>query len=237
MSNCGICNKEEKDDMVPCSGVCYQQYHLDCAKVTKTVYTNLMKTPQLRYYCLPCSKVNTIEVVKRIDTLTVTMTSLVAQFTELAALMTKSLTAPASIPASQDSSIIPRTRNQPSNIIEIEGTGLWSTGLKAAAPPPKSFVFIGKLDPKTTKEEMISHIAANGDFNASDIDCFPLVSKLADVSRLRYISFKVGVIPSKANELMNPEIWPKGVIVHEFIQYPRSRISAPPARLPHSKKD
>lgn len=223
---CGICHAawNGREEMIPCSGVCNMSFHLECSGINKTVYNNLMKSPQLRYYCKPCSQINTIAVVQRIDVLAESMKALCAQFTEQAALMTTAMSA---------------------NALVAQTTADLSTSVLKSVPVAQDkFIYVGGLDPVTTKEEVIDYVM--GKLNTSspaDVSCRTLVTIGKDITRLTFISFKVGVPSARLEELMKPEMWPKGVKVHEFVQKPPRQRNSPTVRPPrlqqqqHSKND
>lgn len=240
---CGICHAawNGREEMIPCSGVCNMSFHLECSGINKTVYNNLMKSPQLRYYCKPCSQINTIAVVQRIDVLAESMKALCAQFTELAALMTTAMSANALV--AQTTAPTFRS-NDHLKTVDIIGTDLSTSVLKSVPVAQDKFIYVGGLDPVTTKEEVIDYVM--GKLNTSspaDVSCRTLVPIDKDITRLTFISFKVGVPGARFEELMKPEMWPKGVKVHEFVQKPPRQRNLPTVRPPrlqqqqHSKND
>lgn len=82
--------------------------------------------------------------------------------------------------------------------------------------PKQRFLIVSRLDPGTTKEEVIAHIKTNADINCN-AEKFMAFSK-------EYSTFKIGVNEQNLDLLLKEELWPRGVVVRHF-RYYNKRIS------------
>lgn len=80
------------------------------------------------------------------------------------------------------------------------------------APKGRSWIWLGGLSKATTMDNVLAYL--RGHFSNSDILVFDLKSKFKK-------SFKVGSSDISMQDLLNPELWPDGVLVKPFRQYAR----------------
>lgn len=81
-------------------------------------------------------------------------------------------------------------------------------GIEAA--PRFSFVHVCRLHPTLGEDILVEHLKANG---FSDVTCLKLESRRPE----EYSSFKVGVPTRDFEALKNPEIWPEGSKINNFL--------------------
>ena len=82
-------------------------------------------------------------------------------------------------------------------------------GLRAAAPVVSGIdMFISRLDPTTTEDQLIRHLQTRG-FGQCAVEA--LVTKHGS-----YASFKVKIPVKKFKSFRMPSMWPEGVYVHKF---------------------
>lgn len=82
-------------------------------------------------------------------------------------------------------------------------------------------VWISQLHPSVSVDQINQYIIENTEINRKDLfECVKLVKKDADISKLKFVSFKINVAAEHFDYLLNPNIWPKNVTVREFMQKP-----------------
>lgn len=111
--------------------------------------------------------------------------------------------------------------NRPKNT--IIGTNVNANELSSVEA--RKWVFVSQLHPSTTDQSFGDYVKKrlNDQDNSLKIQAFALVPKDRDRSELNFISFKLNIPESSFDAVLNPDIWPKGVIVREFINDQRRR--------------
>ncbi|XP_070532996.1 uncharacterized protein [Ptychodera flava] len=84
------------------------------------------------------------------------------------------------------------------------------TGLQTAATQRKR-VFVSRLRPETDTEHLVRYIRET--MRIDTIDCDKLKTKYDS-----YASFCIAVRPDNFESLMNPDVWPEGVLIRKFYQ-------------------
>lgn len=124
-----------------------------------------------------------------------------------------------------------RTENSPKTVKynapkPKTGTKTAFSGLSVVAKPKRiekptfaKAVWVSRLNPETTNEEIIDYIEKNTPVN-DKFNVHKLVKKDRDVSTLKFVSFKVEVNEHDFEILMNPDVWPEDVMVREFLKNP-----------------
>lgn len=89
----------------------------------------------------------------------------------------------------------------------------------------RRWVFVSQLHPSTNDDSFTEYVKKrlNDHDNKLKIQAFALVPKERNRSELNFISFKLNIPESSFDAVLNPDIWPKGVIVREFINEQRRR--------------
>lgn len=96
--------------------------------------------------------------------------------------------------------------------------GTASNASSFSAAERRQWIYIGRCNPSTTEKDITDYMADN--LEITDVKCFVL-DKNEDVS-----SFKIGVKESVVKGLLDPNLWPKGTAVKEFL--PRRQPSWQP---------
>ena len=81
---------------------------------------------------------------------------------------------------------------------------------------PLKAIFLSRLHPSTTSEDIISHIKES---TCSDLlfECISLKGR----HQTRVASFKLIVPDELFDILLSSDFWPPGIVIHEFVQRPR----------------
>lgn len=92
-------------------------------------------------------------------------------------------------------------------------------------PKYEKALYVSGLDPMTSSEQLAEFIIANTPVN--DLNRFKvhkMVKKDADVSKLKFVSFKVELNVNDLEILENVELWPEGIQVREFQIIPKNEL-------------
>lgn len=90
------------------------------------------------------------------------------------------------------------------------------------AAPVKKFIYASKFTNTTTPEALRKFLSGKLMVAEGEMDCRLLVAAGREVSSLSFVSFKIEVGLDLFNKLMQPDIWPSGVLVREFISRPKN---------------
>lgn len=90
---------------------------------------------------------------------------------------------------------------------------------------PRKWIFVSQLHPSTSEQSLTTFVnkCLNDTENKQKIQTFALVPKEKNREELNFISFKVNIPESLCDAILTPEIWPKGIIVREFVSDSRRR--------------
>lgn len=114
---------------------------------------------------------------------------------------------------------------------------LTTTGQLARVEPFKS-IYVSRCNCATSADDIVKHMVSNGLIeNATEVSVRKLVAANADISRLSFISFKIGVNDETVfSRLMDANSWPATIAVREFVQQeggsPESGFFHQPAKKP-----
>lgn len=105
------------------------------------------------------------------------------------------------------------------------GTKTTFAGLSVVSKPKRAelqkftkYIWVSRLKPETSEDEMIDYIVKNTSANDNTkFRVHKLVKKDADLSALKFVSFKIDVNENEFNTLCDPDVWPENIMVREFI--------------------
>lgn len=90
-------------------------------------------------------------------------------------------------------------------------------------------IWVSRFHPDTSIDEVLNHIKdAITYIDVSNLKCRKLVKKDADLSKLKFVSFKIDADSGYFDELCNPDIWPAYVRVREFFDNGKRKIELNP---------
>lgn len=94
-----------------------------------------------------------------------------------------------------------------------------------AQPKFETALYVSGLDPSTTNEQLNEYIVANTSVtDATKFKVHKMVKKDADLSQLKYVSFKVLMNDAELIILDDKNMWPEGVRVRKFEQVPKNDL-------------
>lgn len=97
-------------------------------------------------------------------------------------------------------------------------------------------LYVSRLNPSVTNEELIDYIVSNTPVNdKTKFNVHKMVKKDADLSSMKFVSFKVELNAEDLDVLDDGDLWPEGVIVREFKPAPKNELGNyfPPINRQH----
>lgn len=94
------------------------------------------------------------------------------------------------------------------------------------AAQEKKYIYASKFSNATLPAAVSKFLSEKLGVSEDVFDCRLLVSANKDVSLLNFVSFKIGIDPELFQKLLQPDIWPCGVLVREFVHRPKNFIPA-----------
>lgn len=80
-------------------------------------------------------------------------------------------------------------------------------------------IWVSRMDPNMTSDEMADWVTKNTPVNdRSKLNVHKLVKKDQDLSTLKFVSFKIEMNKNEFDILYDPDSWPVGVMMREFVQ-------------------
>jgi hypothetical protein len=104
-------------------------------------------------------------------------------------------------------------------------------------PKFEKALFVSRLDPTTTCEQMVNYIKEHTPVNdETRFHVHKMVKKDADVTTLRFVSFKIELNVADLDVLDDGSLWPDGSIVREFKPAPKNELGNYFPPLNHNSK-
>lgn len=85
----------------------------------------------------------------------------------------------------------------------------------------KKWVHLSSFKSNVTSDQIISYVEQHTEFGKEHMDCYKLVKKDTDVNLLKKVNFKLGISPCFYDEILNSKLWPTGIRVRPFVNFPR----------------
>lgn len=102
--------------------------------------------------------------------------------------------------------------------INVVGSGPPLLDLMVAEP--RKMLYLSNLDPHTSVDRISRLIHTT--FGINPFSCVKLVPTERDLNTLEYVSFKMQVPVKGFEAFLDSSLWPKGIIVREFIPKPKN---------------
>lgn len=78
---------------------------------------------------------------------------------------------------------------------------------------------MSKFHPSVTEKDVVDHLLSKDIItSADDVSCKILVSPNVNLESVSFVSFKITVRSKIFHSVVNSKLWPKGVIVREFVK-------------------
>lgn len=230
---CATCKNVTFDKFVSCSGMCNKVFHGSCIKVGNGTVQLLNSSTNLKWFCDECADI---------------AGKLIRNMEDVMKMMLKISTDIKDInrdPPTLDRRITRSTKKNMVESLQKDGDGITSFSPTTAqsshqlnspviigtcndaadlikSAPERKFVYASKFANSTTIETLRSFLSGKLNVNEDVIDCRMLVSANQDITKYNFISFKIGVDSDMFQRLLQPDLWPSGVLVREFISRPKN---------------
>lgn len=249
---CGTCSKSASSrDLIRCFGKCRTAFHPNCVDAKMDIWLKTFKEcPFAKFMCLDCQH-NSLgdasaeisglndqidQVSHSVKLLTDKLETSFEKINNEATKIMKQLNlAPPVTPshfastsnANQHNvaaaSFVSRRSFIPPTDCIIGSCSVVDESIKAAAYIDKKFVYASKFNISTTSDVLCKFLSLKIGVSEEDFECRILLAANQDVSRLNFVSFKIGVDPALFNKLLQPDIWPSGILVREFVNRPKNQ--------------
>lgn len=232
------CNNANPEKLIKCSGLCTNSVHAACIKVTSTMFPLFNSNTNFKWFCDECKV-----IFSKLTQNTEGIWNILKALADDVKVLSDDLKVITRVKTSENDSIEKRstrsakknlavTDNQPSTPVPsmpvkqlsqhhqndyIIGT-CSDENVEIKSVPERKYIYASRFSNSTTDVILKTFLSTKLGLSQDDIDCRLLVSANQDVSRLNFISFKVGVDPSLFNKLLKPDLWPAGVLVREFVR-------------------
>lgn len=260
-SACDQCAKpiKENEDSISCMAFCDRRIHLRCSatKLTKPFLNFVSTCSNLFWVCDECAKlmkcarfksvvssfdsvINSIN--ERHDIAHAELKSEIAKQGEQIAQLSKGIALSTPKLHSVDRVRQPplkRRRNEGSVSSKplIIGTRVatddneFSEILTVPEPMEMFWLYLSRIHP-SVKPESIEKLVRDCVQNDGPIKVIPLVKKGADISRMSFISYKVGMDPKLREVALSSNTWPRGILFREFEDSSSKNMWMPAANTP-----
>lgn len=91
------------------------------------------------------------------------------------------------------------------------------------------WVHLSSFKPTVTVDRLMTYVCSYLKTEKDSIACYPLIKKGMNVENLRYVNFKLGVIPKLYDKLFDPDLWTANIKVRPFKFFPRKMPQPPKA--------
>lgn len=129
----------------------------------------------------------------------------------------------------------PRTSTRPLGLPEPKMGTNANVGRLSAIPQPnrsrdeqpkfEKALWVSRLSPDTSIDDVIDFITTNTPVtDKSKMNVHKLVKKGVDLASLQFVSFKVELSAEDLDILNEPNMWPSGMQVREFVQVPAKNV-------------
>lgn len=223
----GCSNELGAGRTVECRGFCSAVFHLKCTSTTESLLKEMAKNKQTFWLCPSCTRLmNDIRFRKSVKLASEagqdqnqedrsTIVELLK--TEIMPELKKEIQANFSR-LINSSTMTPKSNRLPPlppRKLTVYENG---PGDKLAGPSrnrkSKFWLYLARISNDVTVDQISAF--AKSRLATDEVEVFLLVAKGVDVSRMRTISFKVGIASELKDKAMSAETWPRGVYFREF---------------------
>lgn len=103
----------------------------------------------------------------------------------------------------------------------IDLSDLSVPSISPTVQPEKFWLYLSRLNPLITDNDVQNIVSRCLDITDPAV-VVRLVPKGMDVSRMTFVSFKIGLDPSVRNTALDPASWPAGLQFREFVDIPKN---------------
>lgn len=209
-------------------------FHADCAGLHDHISSALHKCDALSWRCEDCKKNSISDVINGVRGIESSLKTNFNILQEQYSTLRNSITNKPNIPRYPLLGETPRSSKRPrysptlthtplkvgrSFAAVTSCTGAVADEFKTATPQveTKKFLYVSNIHRDAQQQGIKSYVARMLNIDKSEILCHKLVKMNVDISNFKYISFKIGVAAGLFDLINNPENWPAGMRINEFI--------------------
>ncbi|XP_055838699.1 uncharacterized protein LOC129906796 [Episyrphus balteatus] len=119
---------------------------------------------------------------------------------------------------------VPTNNKSVSKIKKIFG----SDPSSLCALPNIKWLHLSRFDKNTKSSDIVDSISQKTNIPKEELKCYALIKKDADLSTLKFITFKLSVPTHKLSLVLDPSVWGSFVQVKEFIIHKKTENPNPP---------
>lgn len=230
------------DNMVSCQGFCKSTFHIKCSKLSPALWAEVKSSSAIFWMCQACRKL--MGNVSFRDALTNAnngfqnvlceqtkmLEELKGEIRKNANMINRITQKIPVTPLSSQPASIARPLKRPRILVDQDETKFSGTLCGDREPEPgmslpvipivprvqKFWLFLSRFSPHATVEEITRLVQQNLNIDGP-IDVVNLVRRDADINRLTFVSFKVGIDMRFKEKAMQPSSWQKGIYFREFV--------------------
>lgn len=252
MVDCGSCATiiSTVPESIVCDGPCGRSFHIKCVNISRSLLKQIIESSNLQFVCDACKSFTFRGISGHFTELKKTIAALsdalslhsvkadqlantTAKLTDVVAAnnVTADKLAGTSAPIVWPRNPILPSSDPPSTNIAAEpinvvvGTCESNGDLGSVkAVEPRCLVVISQLHPTTTAVSVVDFVKNKLNLapESNAVRATMLIQKGRNVSELDYISCKLSLTKDTYASIMNASIWPTGVTIRDFINYPRN---------------
>lgn len=243
MSACDHCAKPVKgeEDSITCMAFCDRMVHMKCTgskTLNKPFLKIVLENPNLVWMCDECAKLMKMARFKSavssfgdvINTITEKQESVHSEIRrelerqgQQIALLSKRITSSTPVLlesggfSGQPSLKRRRGEDLTPNKPLVGGTKVVADVSVLTVPEPVElfWLYLSRIHP-SVKPDAVEMLAKDCLQTNDPIKAIPLVKRGTDTSRMRFISYKIGIDPKLRDVSLDSSTWPKGILFREF---------------------
>lgn len=232
------------DNLVTCQGFCKSTFHIKCSKLSPALWTEVKSNSAIFWMCHACRKLMSNvsfrdalsnandgyqNVLRKQSKMMEELKGEIRKNANMISRITQRF--PVTPLSSQPAPIVRSLKRPRIQVDTYQGERNFSTTLCGEKDPEpgislpvipiiprvqKFYLFLSRFSPHVTVEEITKLVQQNLNIDAP-IDVVKLVRRDTDVSRLAFVSFKVGIDIRFKEKAMQPSSWQKGIYFREFV--------------------
>lgn len=244
-NRCGHCGEEVTGIEPAVCGFCSTLYHVgrECSGVSRTDMNNFFSKGAAIWICPPCRQKfdgNSTRNLLKTQAVCIDLQSQIARLTQMVQDLASKVDDNCRTSSGVDSGTI-RASVDGKTMENVIGSGnslkarrYGNDGSKIPPPmkgtktvdtcnltvtnviaEPRFWLYLTGFRPSVTKDDVGKFVKDSLEYD-EDIEVVKLVTKDADLSKLSFVSFKIGLHPDLQDRALSPSTWPSGVGFREF---------------------
>lgn len=242
-------------DFVGCGGICCRKFHTHCVNLPSAALQLINSAVGLCYKCKICDNLPLFGLISQLSSITKELSGLKKEISEMKCCSRSASDMQTDSPLTSESVITNASVASLPIIIDpdqkaTEGNEKWSKvprkkrtnkkraqnknkkpiiGNDTSAPNfvalPKKELHAAGFRVDTTENAVINYITQKLVVEKDQVACVKLVKSSSDLTKMRYINFKISLPEDILARALNPVNWPSGIRIKHFI--PKNGVALP----------